>query len=433
METCAREPHDYEGWMDHVYGADFTYPAAPGRPVAGTVRDATTGKTLAGVRVEISQFTNGRMPVGWDPQVLTDANGQYRLLGLPKEKGIELFLTPNKEQPYLPRGLAVPGSTDFEPATLDVQLHRGLWITGRATDKITGKGVAARIYYFPFLDNPFTRKLPEFHGKSMDGNENQYWTRPDGAFRLVGLPGRAIVGAWAPHDSNHYRRGVGASQIQGIDKSGFFPTYSTVFPPGTKWPDVMKEINPREGAEAVECDLVFDPGATIRISLVDRNGKPVEGSTVHGRAPGASGQTEPSTFDMVGLAPGEKRPLLIYHKQLPIGRFELLEFTDKTPRTVTITLDPCATVTGRIVDQNGNPIKATISALPRPIADFWPEVAPIDNQPDGTFQYAVPVGCQYGLRVDALKFRTDFFKDCSVEPGKTIDVGEIKLRPRRRR
>jgi hypothetical protein len=352
---------------------------------------------------------------------------------MPKEKGTRLLLTPNKEQPYLAREVAVPNSPEFEPISLDVQLHRGLWITGRATDKLTGKGVQARVYYFPFLDNPFPRKLPEFHDTSMDGDENQYWTRPDGTFRLVGLPGRAIVGAWAPYDSSRYRRGVGAAEIPGIDKDGWFPTYRIMFPPGKKWPDVVKEINPREGDEAVKCDLLLDPGKTLRISVVDRNGKPVEGSTVHGWAPAAAERTQPSTFDIVGITPDEQRPLLIYHDRLHIGKFELLRFTDKTPHSMTITLDPCATVTGRIVDQAGSGVKSSVFALPRPGGDFWPQMVPVVSQADGRFHYALPAGCPYGLRVDTPGFRAEFFKDCAVESGKKIDVGEIKLRNKRQR
>ncbi len=382
--------------------------------MAGTVRDATTGKALAGVLVGISWFANRRLSVGWDPLVLTDANGQYRLLGMPQEKGTRLLLTPNKEQPYLAREVAVPDSPQLAPISLDVPLHRGLWISGRATDKLTGKGVQARVYYFPFLDNPFPGKLPEFHGTRMDGDENQYWTRPDGTFRLVGLPGRAIVGAWAPYDSSRFRPGVGASEIAGIDKDGWFPTYRIMFPPGKKWPDVVKEINPREGDGAVKCDLLLDPGETLRVSVVDRNGKPVEGSTVHGWAPASAERTKPSTFDIVGLTPGETRPFLIYHQQLHIGKFELLKFTDKTPRSLTITLEPCATVTGRIVDQAGGGVKANVFALPRPGGDFWPQAVPVESQADGRFQYALPIGCPYGLRVDAPGFRAEFFKDCAV-------------------
>ena len=63
----------------------------------------------------------------------------------------------------------------------------------------------------------------------MDGDEDQYWTRPDGTFRLVGLPGRAVVGGWAP-TAERYRPGVGDSEIQGINKDGWFPTYREIFP-----------------------------------------------------------------------------------------------------------------------------------------------------------------------------------------------------------
>ena len=184
----------------------------------------------------------------------------------------------------------------------DVELHRGIWITGRATDKVTGKPVVARLYYFPFLTNPFAKKLPKANDDDLDGYQERYRTRPDGSFRLVGLPGRAIVGARTPYDSP-YRAGVGASEIGGMDKDGRFDTYANPIYACRTWPDTMKEINPREGVDEVKCDLVFDPGQTIHVSLVDGKGKPVDGAMVLGAA--ATGRLWPKPaahFDMIGFA-----------------------------------------------------------------------------------------------------------------------------------
>ena len=36
----------------------------------------------------------------------------------------------------------------------------------------------------------------------------------------------------------------------------------------------MMEINPPPGATDVICDLAFDPGGTLRVSIVDETGKP---------------------------------------------------------------------------------------------------------------------------------------------------------------
>jgi 5-hydroxyisourate hydrolase-like protein (transthyretin family) len=429
MATITRQPTSFEHWIDHLYGANFTCLPPPGRPLSGTVRDAATGKPLAGVRIEFSRLDGSGTFGRWDNQVLTDANGRYRLLGLPVEKRNKLFIQPNTEQPYFVRELDVPGSPGLGPAQLDVQLHRGIWITGRATDKVTGKGVQARVYYFPFLDNPFARKFPEFHDNEMDGDEDLQWTRSDGSFRLVALPGRAIVGAWAANVENKYRAGAGASEIRGMNKDGEFPTYREMIPAGTKWPDVLKEINPREGVEEVHCDLILDPGQTIHVSLVDSKGKPVEGATVIGAQPRGALRPNPAAkFDMIGLAPGDKRRVLIYHEKLRIGKYFVFEYSDKTPNPMTVTLEPCALVKGRAIDVDGVGVQASVRATTLPSVDFSPGTVPVDTQPDGKFECVVPAGCRYSLSINARQLGFGWVKDLAVEAGKTTDVGDVKIR-----
>jgi beta-lactamase regulating signal transducer with metallopeptidase domain len=425
MPAITHGPTDFTSETDKIYGAEFMAPVDPGRTVAGTVRDTLTGKPLAGVTVRVWRIGDS---VGMrDQRILTDTSGSYRLLGLPNGKGNRLLLVPGKDQPYLMREVDVPVSPGSKAINLDVQLHRGVWIAGRATNRVTGKPVICRVYYLPFRNNPFTGRLPEYQGRSVDGEDFERWTREDGTFRIVGLPGRAIVGGWVGMAGNTYRRGVGASEIQGMDKSGWFPTYG-YFPAGRNWPDVLKEINPREGTEEVHCDLVFDPGQTIHVSLVDRNGKPVDGCTLAGGPDGNTSQPRPSNFDITNLASGEERPILIRQEKLQIGKFLMLHFTDKTPRSMKITLEPCALVKGRIVDQDGVGIPGTVEGRPRPGGDFWPSLSPSVSQRDGTFQVAVPPGCRYSLSVDAHRLGRAWVPDIAVEAGKTIDVGDVKIR-----
>ncbi|HEV3298230.1 MAG TPA: M56 family metallopeptidase [Planctomycetaceae bacterium] len=428
-----RGPSSSELLIDKVYGADFIHLASPGRSIVGMVNDAATGKPLPGVAVEVWRMAGTKLEGRGDPRVLTDGNGHYRLIGLPNGKGNQLLLSPGVDQPYLMRQVEVPASSGFEPIKFDIPLHRGLWITGRATDKVTGKPVAAQLYYLPFRENAFARQLPEFHSnRAVDGEDRAKMTREDGTFRIVGLPGRAIVGGSIGSTVVHYRAGVGASEIQGINKNGWFPTYG-YFQAGNKWPDVLKEINPREGVEEVRCDLVFDPGATIHVSLIDRNGEPANGSNVVGGWAPHDSSPKPSTFDIVNLSPGEKRPILIRNDQLNIGKFLLLDLTEKTPKSLTITLEPCATIVGRLVGPDGIGVKGSLVGMPRPTGDFWPQLPPVASEPDGNFKVAVPPGCPYGLRADVRGLRTGFTRDLTVEPSKTIDVGEIKLERQRRR
>jgi hypothetical protein len=347
---------------------------------------------------------------------------------LPFGKRNVLFLTPNDEQPYLMREIEVADWRASGPGTFDVELHRGLWITGRATDKVTGKPVVATLYYLPFLTNPFARQVPEFRDGSLGrsgGQQDRYRSHPDGSFRLVGLPGRAIVGAraWA---EVRYRAGVGASAIAGIDKEGRFPTFRNPIQASRLSLDILQEINPREGADRVECDLVLDPGQTIHVALVDQRGKPVERAMVHGAAAVEPLRPRPAKFDMVGFATGDRRPVMIYQEKLRIGKFFVLEYTDRTPQSMTVTLEPCAIIGGRVVDRDGIGIKAGVSGAPRPGGDFWPQTEPVETQSDGKFECIVPPGSRYALQVVARVGRT-WVDGVAVEAGKTVDVGDVKI------
>jgi hypothetical protein len=401
-----------------VFGSEFTCQVDPARAIVGTVSDAATGKPLEGVGVG---DRSGRM---WTE---TDAQGRYRLVGVPKGSDIQIMAFPNDDQPYFLRGVDVPDSPGIGPITVDFKLHRGLWIRGRVVDQVTRQPVMARLHYLPFLDNRFLGKLPG----GLSVSEMRYTTRPDGTFRLVGLPGRAIVGAFSL--SPHYRTGQGAEHINGIDKDGRFSTFSNPAPAGLKWPTAVREINPPEGSSSVNCDFVLEPGGTIHIALVDRDGKPVNGATVTGRMPMETQAPVESKFDVANLSPNETRPVVIFDKKRDIGKVLMLTFDGKTPRNMTVTLEPSATVTGRIVDEDGAPVTAVgLIAFPIPGGDFWPTLPPSAVRADGRFEYR---GLLAGADCRIVASPPDHYPQAivdkvAVKPGKTIDLGEIKLRRR---
>src|SRR5262249_34506150 len=68
------------------HGNTFDHPAAPTRPVVGVLRDKDTGKPLAGITIQ-SRMGSAREHFASDPYVATttDAEGQYRLVGLSRE------------------------------------------------------------------------------------------------------------------------------------------------------------------------------------------------------------------------------------------------------------------------------------------------------------------------------------------------------------
>ncbi|HVC97549.1 MAG TPA: carboxypeptidase regulatory-like domain-containing protein, partial [Pirellulales bacterium] len=412
-----------------VYGADFELAAPPTQPIAGVVRDAETRRSLAGVGVESWRFAGSNYVNERVFRAVTDEAGRYRLTGMPKGTGNVLLAVPNDDQPYLMREVKIPDLPGLEPVSVDIDLHRGVWITGRVTDKTTGEPLAARLHYLPFLSNEFARATPEFgpSGRA-HGFQQRYVTRPDGSFRLVGLPGRAIVGAECMVRS--YRRGVGADAIEGINEHGIFDTYFNPVLPGKKWPDTMSEINPPAGTQTVVCDLAIDPGETMAVNVVGPDGKPLDGFEVDGRT--AKGEVaspaEKSTFDVINLGPDETRTLVVHHKQRTLGKVVRLRLADQPSRAMTIMLEPSAKISGRLLDRNGDPVSgASIAAWVRPTEDFGKQLPPVATDDQGRFEFTdVPTGCDYGLQAEAGGLGSESLAgNLALAPGETRELGDV--------
>ena len=131
--------------------------------IEGLVLDASSRQPLAGVAVESDRLSGYPYSNHRVLKTTTDKDGRFRLIGMPKGSENRLLIVPNNEQPYFMREIDVPDPVGLGPVALEVELHRGIWITGRVTDKATGEGVpAVRLHYLPYRNNEFAQKLPEF-------------------------------------------------------------------------------------------------------------------------------------------------------------------------------------------------------------------------------------------------------------------------------
>jgi beta-lactamase regulating signal transducer with metallopeptidase domain len=419
-----------------VFGAEFTVTAKPSRPIVGVVRDAKTKKPLAGVSVESDKladypFVNHRVL-----KTTTDAEGRYRLIGMPKGKDNRLMILPNDDQPYLMREVKVPDTEGLGPITVDVDLHRGVWITGRVTEKTTGRPVRARLYYLPFRSNAFAKATPEFgENFNADGDQSRYESRGDGSYRLVGLPGRAIVGAESV--LREYRFGVGVDTIQAPLKEKHFDTYANPVHPGPSWPNVMKEINPSADTESVTVDFEVDPGRSMRVTMLGPDGKPISGVGVNGAASshGCAQTIDEPTFEVMNLAPGETRRLVFRDEKRKLGLVTHIKADDPQPQPIVIQLQPAGTLKGRLLSPDGNPAAGTsVEAIVLPSGDFGQELPRVTTDAQGRFQYMLLPGANYSLRVEGGTMRVklvdqvDFVEgDLSVKPNQVKDLGDVTL------
>lgn len=423
---------------DQVYGAPFKRIVPPSQPIVGILRDAESGEPLVGVTVESYKFAGSNLMGGRTNllQTSTDAKGRFRLEGMPKGSGNRLLAVPHDDQPYFMREIPIPEMAGLDPIEVEAELHRGIWITGKVVDKATREPVMASLKYLPFLSNEYAEKLPEFtigNGEVEGGlgNQHRYMTAPDGSFRLVGLPGRAIVGA---ETLSKHRVGAGSEKIDGMDGEGRFSTYINPLRASRIWPNVMVEIDPAPDADSVSITLEADPGSDVKISVTDADGKPIIGYRASGQmsSSGWGVSIEDPSFLVTGLAPAETRVVLLDHVERRLGK--AIRITNEGG-DVTVKLEPLATVRGRLIDTDGDPVsRATLLAFTLPSEDFNPSLQPITTDDQGLFEFAaVPVGSEFSVQVRLLEgsTRTNVIK-FAPRAGETVSLGDIVLESRRR-
>ena len=135
-----------------LFGATFEHIAGPTKPIVGVVRSKETGQPLQGVRVL------GTEGATWTSVAArTDAQGRFRLVGLPK--GEVYQLTANEGygaiDPFLGARINVTDTEGLKPIEATIELPRGVVITGRLIDPATGRPVrAGQISYVKLPTNP---------------------------------------------------------------------------------------------------------------------------------------------------------------------------------------------------------------------------------------------------------------------------------------
>ncbi len=140
-----------------------------------------------------------------------------------------------------------------------------------------------------------------------------------------------------------------------------------------------------------------------------------------------------STLEVKELAPHETRNVAIYHQGRQIGKYLVLKADERVPREMTVTLEPCATLVGRLVDEEGVPFQGIeVQASPAPGTYPYFFIPIVISHTDGTFECrGVFPGCDHALVVHGAESKVQFpLRKIAVEPGKTIDLGNVKLKRR---
>ncbi|WP_010585136.1 M56 family metallopeptidase [Schlesneria paludicola] len=414
-----------------TYGQDFTLTTAPSRSIDGVIVDSRTGEPLSGVQVDYHIPGN---PIAnrarLAPTVTSDRMGHFRLTGIPRLPEALLCLRPNHERPYLPRRIPVTDFDERKSTAMSIELHQGIWISGRVVDKVTREPVSGvSMHYLPYEDNTFAIPLPEFAGDDPpDLILEQYLTDFDGRYRLVGLPGPAVIGA--NKDRANYIPGTGFQALRQEERhlQHLLKTWPNPKRPSRDWPLSLHEINPTLAQPNVEANLELDPGLHLTLRIVDEAGSLVEGATFFGLDKTLTIKGN-AVRTIEHMPRGTILDLLVQHHERSIGATIQIE-PRETLNEATIRLLPLATVTGRLLHADRPMPDLTIRVFrkSKDLNERWLPTTFITDR-DGRFRCELVPGGNYHLVAEGPGIIGNFARITKdvVTADEPLDLGDLKL------
>ncbi|APZ95867.1 M56 family metallopeptidase [Fuerstiella marisgermanici] len=415
---------------DIYYPAEFTHVAGPSKPVVGRITDADTGEPISAVSIAAGASTT--FTIGGKPWITTttDADGRYRLEGLPVGDHQSIYIQPQSITAYVPAGARIQTKIDAAQIEKDIRLKKGIWVRGKTQDDRTGKPLSGSVEYFADNGNELLKKFPQFR------RAFSYERRSDsqGRFAIAVPPGRGIL-TFRPDDFGSYERGVGAAGVTVPSKNnpGGTTTMFLTQPHFLLSTDyaIYREINLAVDSDAVEVTLAPSSGKPVTGKLLDPNGAPITDGLIvmtdDSLQPARYDDTE-NLFRVEGYYPDRARQLFFFHVDRNLAGYLKLE--GKAPKDLTVTLQSAAAIRGRLVDATGAPV---------PGVRLWGEGIPGQNNgiedlrlqtsDDGQFliRGLVP-GYKYNVSGSGNDGVGQILIDTSVEQAGSRDVGDVKLR-----
>jgi len=423
-----QHPNSFSLFADQpVHGCKSDIVAAACIPVEGVVKDLDTGKPIAGATV----YNALNSPYGMGRHIVetkTDGQGRYRLVGRPNRTGYRVSVTPPKGEPYIQTADYPPRVEPGKAATLNFNVKRGVFITGRVTDQATGRPMRAAIEYKTWGDNP-----------NLKGMHPVWWIRtasaPDGTYELVGLPGRGLVHAKLDeHRRPQYLVGAGAEKIK--DRALRGQGFATV--PEMTFPDVINSIveldAKADGQNVANIEILT--GRTVKGRLEDPDGKPLSKVNIQGVA-GIGVYLPPSPkpeFTLTSINPQAPKPYFFYEREKNLATAVIIKGDE--PEGFTVKLQHAATITGRLLGDNGEPLAnmeifGGLDDKQFGLNAGWYGFFVGRTDKEGKFKISgLLPGAKLSARVRKNhELGAQIFEGQGFSPGEERDFGDIKVKP----
>jgi RNA polymerase sigma factor (sigma-70 family) len=417
--------------IDKVYGATFVHAPLPSRPIRGVVRDARTGKPIAGAVVDSPAYTSHK--------TRTDKEGRYELLGYPKsETGYAIVVTPPRDRPYFIGTPVFPDTPGLGPIQGNVELSGGVLVKGRVTNRATGKPLAGvQVTYNPLPPNPAAVQL-----KSVPTPMSSAMTAGDGSYVLAVLPGPGVLGFTAPKQNDFRPALITVKELRTFfkdeDYRGSENTLYTQGPGGSFSAIGQSAYNhllliwPDDKAEMLTRDAALEPARLVKGTVLGPDGKPRAGALVFGlsrSSPFSSDRLRGDTFTVRGFDPRRFHHLVFLHQDR-LGAVLNLKGEVKEP--LTVRLAPLGSVTGRILDEDGQPVvggpvRVDGERLVDPALQVWTETVKTDRQGRYRIDGLVP-GKRYTVLFGRRFSGQRVFGPVVLQPGQRKDLGDARVK-----
>jgi 5-hydroxyisourate hydrolase-like protein (transthyretin family) len=432
---------DDSKWL--LFGPDLKAVAEAEKLIRGVIKDHETGQPRAAVRVTLSR--NGNSLVAVPVSATTDAEGRYEIRGARKSaKGYMVEVPSDTDSGHMACQGRSPDTPGYGTITIDINMRKGVILTGKVIDKGIGKAIPGIIWVGILQGNPFAKEYPEF------GSAASFYSRytdADGTFRIVTIPGPVILMGMA--DERKWSEGKMSRYLfkppvpdpkypQYFPKErGFGAAYFTLG--GGISPlqgNFAKVVEIKRGASTATQDIILERASALSVKIVDAADKPVKGAWVTGISPQDwhwPEQITKDTFNAYHLEPGKSRLLAAWDPAT--NRYGTLRLKGDEKNSAVIKLRPCGTVTGRLVDENGRPVAGARiefyhkERTAQEVHSQAYKARPIETDGDGKFTIEVIPDIKFSLFFKRGKktYQPEKKEYEGVAAGKSSDLGNVKI------
>jgi hypothetical protein len=445
-----------------IHGAGFTLQLKRGLVIKGRVIDRASRKPIAGMWVgplqnAVNEFSRSLYPG------ITDENGQFTITGLspailefPNEYNRVIVAAAT---PGLPYETAWALAAKNEPVV--IECRRGIPFRLKLVDE-QGRPVVAKVTYVDVQPN-----ADVVHDEVI---RPVGWAarRADGTYEGFVLPGPGAVlvetrwslGYRPAHVDPRAFFAPGRTNWTPEEQISAYGTHDILITShgryiGTTYrgPTIDQRdytaivlVNPAPNAKPLQLTATVVRDRPRRVSLIDPDGKPVVGAEMRDQiqwpwySPSTSKwvagphmvptKLRAASFPLTGLHPDRASHITFVKEDHKLIGFLLARGDGDSPYTVR--MQPWATVTGRIIEANGKPLKGGIEIQPTGAGPYDFLGDKVDAQ--GRFHIKrVTPGLSYSVKVFRdvpviWRFAGIAAEKMVLRPGEVRDLGDIRLK-----